>query len=148
EWPSTEPLRSMRTGADTWHPYPSAKLPFISVNNYGPTDCTVVATSGVINPEECTEQQPPIGKPIANTQVHIVDEHMRPMPTGTPGEIYIGGACVARGYRNRSALTHQKFVRNPFSDSPEARLYKTGDRGRYLPTGEIEFLGRIDDQIK
>jgi acyl carrier protein len=80
--------------------------------------------------------------------VHIVDEHMRPVPPGTPGEIYIGGAGVARGYRNRSALTDQKFVRDPFSNTPGARLYKTGDLGRYLPTGEVEFLGRIDDQIK
>jgi amino acid adenylation domain-containing protein len=148
DWPSNTPLRCMLTGADTLHHYPSAKLPFILVNNYGPTECTVVATSGVIKPNECAEQRPPIGKPIANTQVHIVDEHMRPMPTGTPGEICIGGAGVARGYRNRSALTQQKFVRDPFSHTPGARLYKTGDRGRYLPTGEIEFLGRIDDQIK
>jgi amino acid adenylation domain-containing protein len=148
EWPSNAPLRCMLTGADTLHHYPAAKLPFILVNNYGPTECTVVATSGVINPNESTEQRPPIGKPIANTQAHIVDEHMRPVPTGTPGEIYIGGAGVARGYRNRSALTHQKFIRDPFSATPGARLYKTGDLGRYLPTGEIEFLGRIDDQIK
>jgi amino acid adenylation domain-containing protein len=148
EWPSNAPLRCMLTGADTLHHYPPAKLPFILVNNYGPTECTVVATSGVIKPNQSDEQRPPIGKPIANTQVHIVDEHMRPVPTGTPGEICIGGAGVARGYRNRSALTHQKFVRDPFSDTPGARLYKTGDQGRYLPTGEIEFLGRIDDQIK
>jgi amino acid adenylation domain-containing protein len=148
EWPSNAPLRLMLTGADTLHRYPSAKLPFILVNNYGPTECTVVATSGVINPNECSEQRPPIGKPIANTQVHIVDEHMRPVPTGTPGEICIGGAGVARGYRNRSELTDQKFLRDPFSTVPKARLYKTGDLGRYLPTGEIEFLGRIDDQIK
>jgi amino acid adenylation domain-containing protein len=148
EWPSKAPLRCMLTGADTLHHYPSTKLPFILVNNYGPTECTVVATSGVINPNECTAQRPPIGKPIANTQVHIVDEHMRPVLTGKPGEICIGGAGVARGYRNHSALTHQKFVRDPFSASPEARLYKTGDLGRYLATGEIEFLGRIDDQIK
>ena len=148
EWPSNAPLRLMLTGADTLHRYPSAKLPFILVNNYGPTECTVVATSGVINPNECSEQRPPIGKPIANTQVHIVDEHMRPVPTGTPGEICIGGVGVARGYRNRSELTDQKFLRDPFSTVPGARLYKTGDLGRYLPTGEIEFLGRIDDQIK
>ena len=148
EWPSNAPLRCMLTGADTLHHYPSTKLAFILVNNYGPTECTVVSTSGVINPNECTAQRPPIGKPIANTQVHIVDEHMRPVPTGKPGEICIGGAGVARGYRNHSALTHQKFVRDPFSATPEARLYKTGDLGRYLATGEIEFLGRIDDQIK
>jgi len=148
EWPSNGPLRCMLTGADTLHHYPSTKLAFILVNNYGPTECTVVATSGVINPNECTAQRPPIGKPIANTQVHIVDEHMRPVPTGKPGEICIGGAGVARGYRNHSALTHQKFVRDPFSATPDARLYKTGDLGRYLATGEIEFLGRIDDQIK
>jgi amino acid adenylation domain-containing protein len=148
EWLSNVPLRCLLTGADTLHHYPSAKLPFILVNNYGPTECTVVATSGVINPNKCTEQRPPIGKPIANIQVHIVDEHMRPVPTGTPGEICIGGAGVARGYRSRSALTQQKFVRDRFSATPGARLYKTGDLGRYLPTGEIEFLGRIDDQIK
>jgi amino acid adenylation domain-containing protein len=148
DWPSNTPLRCMLTGADTLQHYPPARLPFIFVNNYGPTECTVVATSGVINPDKSTEQRPPIGKPIANTRVHIVDEHLRPVPTGTPGEICIGGAGVARGYRNRSAFTQQKFVRDPFSDTPGARLYKTGDLGRYLPTGEVEFVGRIDDQIK
>jgi amino acid adenylation domain-containing protein len=148
EWPSKAPLRCMLTGADTLHHFPPAKLPFILVNNYGPTECTVVATSGVIKPNERTEQRPPIGKPIANTQVHIVDEHMWPVPAGKPGEICIGGAGVARGYRNRPALTHQKFVLDPFAATPGARLYKTGDLGRYLPTGDIEFQGRIDDQIK
>jgi acyl carrier protein len=90
----------------------------------------------------------PIGRPIANTQVYILDEHLRPVPAGVPGELHIGGVGLARGYLNRPALTAERFIPNPFSAEGGARLYKTGDRACYLPDGEIAFLGRIDDQIK
>lgn len=148
EWPSNAPLRIMLTGADTLHHYPSSRLPFALVNNYGPTECTVVATSGLITPNDRPNQRPPIGKAIANTQVHILNEQMRPVPLGEAGEMYIGGAGVARGYRNRPDLTKQRFIPDPLSSHANARLYKTGDLGRYLPNGQIAFLGRIDDQIK
>jgi amino acid adenylation domain-containing protein len=148
DWPAEIPLRVVLTGADTLHRYPSAKLPFLLVNNYGPTECTVVATSTPVLPDECPSQRPPIGRPITNTQVYILDEHLKPVPKGTPGELHIGGAGLARGYLNLPELTAEKFIPNPFSREPGARLYKTGDLARYLPDGQIAFLARIDEQVK
>ncbi len=89
-----------------------------------------------------------VGKPIANTQVYLLDARMNPVPIGVPGEMYLGGAGLARGYLDRPELTAEKFVRNPFSDDPNARLYRTGDLARYMPDGNIDFLGRIDHQVK
>ena len=148
DWPADAPLRVVLTGADTLHRYPSSDLPFLLVNNYGPTECTVVATSTPILPDERSSQRPPIGRPIANTQVHILDEHLKSVPKGTPGELYIGGAGLARGYVNRPELTAEKFIPSPFSRETGARLYKTGDLARYLPDGQIAFLGRADEQVK
>jgi amino acid adenylation domain-containing protein len=147
DWPSDAALRVLLTGADTLHRRPQANLPFALINNYGPTEGTVVATSGRILPQNPDARMPSIGKPIDNTQIYIVDEKMQPVANGEAGEIYIGGAGVARGYRNNPELTAQKFVRNPFG-GPHERLYKTGDRGRFVSNGEIEFLGRFDDQLK
>ena len=90
----------------------------------------------------------PIGRPIANTQIYLLDSQMQLVPVGQPGELHVGGDGLARGYFNRPELTAAKFVRNPFSSEPEARLYKTGDMARYLPDGNIEYLGRLDHQIK
>ncbi|GAC1380756.1 MAG: hypothetical protein NVS4B9_34280 [Ktedonobacteraceae bacterium] len=148
EWPSTTALRLLLTGADTLHHYPSLTLPFALINNYGPTEATVVATSGRILPTTHSEAPPSIGRPIANTQIYILDEHLRQVPIGEPGELYISGAGVARGYLNRPELTAERFLAHPFSDEPDARLYKTGDMARYLPDGQIAFLGRTDHQIK
>ena len=148
EWPPKVDLRLMLTGADVLHRYPPAHLPFRLVNNYGPTECTVVTTSGGVPPDRCSDSLPSIGRAIANTQVHILDESLRPVPVGTVGEIYIGGACVARGYRHRPDLTAERFIPDTFSSQPGRRLYKTGDRAQYLANGEIAFCGRVDDQIK
>ena len=149
EWPATSTLRTLLTGADTLHRRPLQGLPFTLVNNYGPTESTVVATSGMVATLGADAKQPSIGRAIANTQIYILDEQMRPASQGTAGELYIGGAGLARGYRNRPDLTKEKFVPNPFlNGSGSARLYRTGDRARVLPNGEIEFLGRLDDQIK
>ena len=90
----------------------------------------------------------PIGRPIANTQVYILDQHLQPVSVGVPGELYTSGDGLARGYLNRPDLTAEKFIPNPFSDEPGAHLYKTGDLARYLPDGNIEFLGRLDHQIR
>jgi amino acid adenylation domain-containing protein len=148
EWPPETALRIMLTGADTLHEYPSPKLPFQLVNNYGPTECTVVATSGFVESANRPGILPSIGKPIDNTHIYILDENLEQVPVGTLGELYIGGAGVARGYRNRPDLTAEKFVPNPFSSNPEARLYRTGDFGSYLEDGQIAFAGRADDQLK
>src|SRR5581483_4935939 len=125
-------LRTLLTGADTLHEYPSPKLPFRLVNNYGPTESTVVATSGTVDSSTRPGVLPSIGKPIDNTQIHILDEGLRPVPAGTLGEIYIGGAGLARGYRNRPELTAERFIPNPFSADPESRLYRTGDFGSFF----------------
>jgi amino acid adenylation domain-containing protein len=147
EWPEKASLRILLTGADMLRRRPRAGLPFTLINNYGPTECTVVATSGDVAPAGENAGVPSIGRAIDHTQIYILNEKMQPVGDGEAGEIYIGGAGVARGYRNNAVLTAEKFVRNPFADSSE-RLYRTGDRGRFLPTGEIEFLGRLDEQIK
>ncbi|NEX91438.1 non-ribosomal peptide synthetase [Caulobacter sp. 17J65-9] len=147
-WPADTALRFLLTGADTLHSYPPAGLPFALVNNYGPTECTVVATSGVIAPEAGDAVLPSIGRPIAETQIHLLDSDGEPVADGGVGEIYIGGTGVGRGYRNRPDLTAERFVPDPFSDRPGARLYRTGDLGRRRPDGQIEFHGRIDDQVK
>jgi amino acid adenylation domain-containing protein len=146
-WPANNTLRMMLTGGDTLHTYPPAELPFLLVNNYGPTECAVVATSGLVSMHRNEHRLPPIGRPITNTQVYILDEAMRAVAVGTPGEIYIGGLGVARGYRNRPELTTERFIPNP-CDGDATRLFKTGDCAQTLPDGQIGFLGRFDEQIK
>jgi amino acid adenylation domain-containing protein len=149
EWPPTVPLRYLLTGGDRLQNYPGQNLPFALVNNYGPTECTVVATSGLVSASRTAEILPPIGRPIANTEVYILnDSRERQVGPGESGEICIAGLGVARGYRNRPDLTAQNFISHPFAPNAADRLYCTGDRGRYLPDGQIEFLGRTDDQIK
>ena len=148
EWPEATALRFLLTGADTLRKYPAAHVPFILVNNYGPTECTVVSTSGVVAPDSSATQPPSIGRAIDGVQIYILDESRQPVSEGAAGEIYIGGAGLARGYRNRPDLTAECFIRNPFSADPDARLYRTGDLARWLPDGQIAFLGRVDEQIK
>ena len=150
EWPTISTLRYMLTGADTLHRYPPAQLPFALINNYGPTEAAVVATCGLVPPAESPHiaRLPTIGRPISNTQIYLLDEQLQPVPIGMAGELHIGGAGVAQGYLNRPELTAQRFIPNPFSTEPGARLYKTGDLARYLADGNIEFLGRLDTQVK
>ncbi|MBD2196207.1 MULTISPECIES: amino acid adenylation domain-containing protein [Calothrix] len=121
-------------------------------NMYGPTETTIWSMVHKVEPGSTFV---PLGHPIANTQIYLLQEPARrkndPLklaPIGIPGEVYIGGDGVARGYLNRPELTHERFIPHPFSDEPEARLYKTGDLARYLPDGNIEFIGRIDYQVK
>ena len=148
-WPEKAALRYLLTGGEALHHYPAPDLPFTVVNNYGPTECTVVATSGVIAPTAgaVTPPAPPsIGKPIANLQIRILDDQQRPLPPGQVGEIYISGTGVARGYRNSPQLTAERFLPDPFSVKPGARMYRTGDLGCALPDGQIAFRGRVDSQ--
>ncbi|MDZ8263789.1 non-ribosomal peptide synthetase [Nostoc sp. ChiQUE01b] len=114
-------------------------------NAYGPTEASVCATIAKCTPDG---NKVTIGRPIANTQIYILDSQLQPVPIGIPGELHIGGVGLARGYLNRPDLTQEKFIPNPFSTLPHSRLYKTGDLARYLSDGSIEFLGRIDYQVK
>ncbi len=148
EWPEETRLRFLLTGADTLRSYAPPNLPFELVNNYGPTECTVVTTSGIVPVNGSHDTLPSIGRPISNVQVHILSEQLQQVPLGITGEIYIGGAGVGEGYVNAVELTSEKFITSPFQPNACERLYRTGDLGRYLPDGQIAFLGRIDEQIK
>ncbi|MCA6119370.1 amino acid adenylation domain-containing protein, partial [Bradyrhizobium sp. WSM 1738] len=116
-------------------------------NGYGPTEATVCATTW-LRPAGFAGDVVPIGRPLPNTRIYLLDKLGSPVPLGAVGEIYIGGAGVARGYLNHTDLTAERFVRDPFADDAMARMYRTGDFGRYLPDGNIEFLGRNDHQVK
>ncbi|WP_237386951.1 non-ribosomal peptide synthetase [Xenorhabdus sp. Sc-CR9] len=120
------------------------------INSYGPTETTVIATTLTINDEHSPHiaDNIPIGRPLPNTRIYILDNLGQPVPVGVSGEIHIGGAGLARGYLNRPELTAEKFVADPFSKQPDARMYKTGDLGRWQPNGMIEYLGRNDFQVK
>jgi amino acid adenylation domain-containing protein len=148
EWPAEARLRYLLTGADVLHRFPEPGLPFTLVNNYGPTECTVVTTSGTVSPAASTTSLPAIGRPIDNVQVYVVDEQLQPVPPGVAGELVIGGAGVGRGYINLPQLSEEKFPPDYFNGTPGARLYRTGDLARMEPDGHIMFLGRLDEQIK
>jgi amino acid adenylation domain-containing protein len=138
-------LRALLTGGDRLRYRPPEGLPFQFTNHYGPTENTVVATFGPVTPDE---RNPAIGHPIDNNKVYILDPNGQPVPVWVPGEIYIGGASLARGYRNQPDLTASRFVPNPFDEGGATRLYRTGDLARFRPDGSVEFLGRIDRQVK
>lgn len=146
-WPAETALRFLLTGADTLHRFPPAGLPFVLINNYGPTECTVVATSAAILPDGRSNALPSIGTAIDRVHINLLDEQLCEVAEGTDGEIFIGGAGVARGYRNRVDLTTERFVLDPFR-ADGSRLYRTGDRARRLANGEFAFLGRLDEQVK
>ncbi|UNY98311.1 amino acid adenylation domain-containing protein [Zhouia spongiae] len=116
-------------------------------NLYGPTEAAIDVSSYVCE-KVVNHRNIPIGRPVANTQLYILDQYLKPIPVGIPGELCIAGIQVARGYLNQPDLTRKKFIKDPFSKDPNSRLYKTGDLARYLPDGNIEFIGRLDDQVK
>ncbi|ALJ73703.1 Gramicidin S synthase 2 [Burkholderia pseudomallei] len=137
-------MRTLLIGGDRLSRWPDSMPPGqMLVNNYGPTEATVVATSGRLQPGEAT---PPIGRPIANTRVYVLDAWLRPAPIGVVGELYIGGVQVARGYLNRPELTRERFIDDPFVAG--GRLYRTGDLARWRTDGSLEYLGRNDFQVK
>ena len=146
-WPQQTRLRYLITGGDQLHRSPAPNLPFQLVNNYGPTECTVVATSGVVDPASATQEPPSIGRPIGGVKIYLLDQNLEEVEPGAPGEICIGGAGLARGYLNHPELDQDKFIFWQGSDGPE-RLYRSGDRGALLEDGSIRFLGRFDDQIQ
>jgi len=146
DWPAQTALRTLLTGGDRLRFAPAKRLPFRLVNNYGPTEASVVSTSGGVMSVQ--PRTPSIGRPIANSQVYILDTELRPVPIGVTGELYVGGLGVARGYCRRPGFTAQRFVPDPWSLIPGARMYCTGDLGCYADDGSICFLGRADSQIK
>ena len=149
DWPMDTKLRTVLTGGDRLHLYPSPGLPFDLVNNYGPTESTVVTTSGIVSAFAAAPGIPPsIGRPIANTCVYVLDKHLQPVPIGVLGELYIAGMGLSAGYLNRPDLSAERFIPNPFAVDSNARMYRTGDRVRWLPDGNLEFFGRLDFQVK
>ena len=144
-WSDNPALRILLTGGDKLQQYPSVSQHFQIVNNYGPTENTVVTTSGHFPVISEVDIIPSIGRPIANTQVYILDKYLQPVPIGVAGEMYIAGDGLARGYLNRSDLTSNQFLQETEFGR---RLYKTGDKVCYRQDGNIEFLGRLDEQVK
>ncbi|MGZ4164879.1 MAG: non-ribosomal peptide synthetase, partial [Tumebacillaceae bacterium] len=138
EMMSVATVKKLFQKAPDWHFY----------HVYGPTESTTFATCGRIDSTTVLEGSVPIGRPIANTTLYVLDRNGQPVPIGVPGELFIGGDGLAHGYLNRPELTDEKFVPNPFVADPNARLYRTGDLVRYLPDGSIDILGRIDNQVK
>ena len=145
-------IRQLLVGGDVLSPVDATR--FLAsrsgalINAYGPTENTVFTCCHYMTDGGDVGERVPIGRPIANTDVYVLDAHRQPVPIGVPGELYTGGAGIARGYWKRPALTAERFVPHPFSDAPGALLYRTGDRVRYLADGRLEFLGRIDRQVK
>ncbi|HEX5760628.1 MAG TPA: non-ribosomal peptide synthase/polyketide synthase [Thermoanaerobaculia bacterium] len=145
-WPPEVRLRVLLTGGDRLRRAPDPGLPFRLVNHYGPTEYSVVATCGEV--VTGSAGAPTIGGPIANTRAYVLDGAGRPVPAGIAGELHLGGNGLARGYLARPDLTAERFLPDPFGGVPGGRLYRTGDLARWRPDGTIEFLGRLDGQVK
>ncbi|HEU0053517.1 MAG TPA: amino acid adenylation domain-containing protein, partial [Longimicrobium sp.] len=146
EWPSRPRLRALLAGGDRLHARPAPHLSFALHNNYGPTEASVVATSGVVAGDE--PGLPSIGRPVAGARLYVVDAALSLVPRGAPGELLVAGEGVGRGYLGRPGLTAERFVPDSFSTDVGGRLYRTGDRARWLASGELEYLGRLDEQVK
>lgn len=147
-WPAQMKLRYLVTGGDRLRVRPPAGLPFTVINGYGPTESTVFSTMSVVKPQNEESIAPSIGCPLDNVTAYVLDENLQLLPVGVAGELYLGGVQLARGYLGRPELTRERFVPDPFAKAAGARLYRTGDWARWLPDGELEFLGRKDDQIQ
>ena len=151
--PALAPVRQLLAGGDVLSPSHVARLrreldSCRLINGYGPTETTTFACTHEVREAEEAAAPIPIGRPIANTDVHVLDGSLGPVPVGVEGELYIGGEGVARGYLGQPRLTAERFVPHPFSDVAGERLYRTGDRVRHRPDGALEFLGRLDTQVK
>jgi amino acid adenylation domain-containing protein len=139
-------LRALLTGGDRLRKRLRPEQTFQLVNQYGPAEAAVVSTSGAV--VDGKGSPPSIGRPIANVRVYVLDQEMVPVPIGVAGELYVGGVGLARGYVNRPELTAERFVPDPFSAEPGQRLYRTGDVGRFATDGALEYIARLDEQLK
>ena len=148
EGSSPPALKYLLTGGDKLHQSAAETLPFVLINHYGPTENTVVSTCEVVGTATDELRVPSIGRPIANSQAYVLEEGGTPAPIGVAGELHVGGKGLARGYLHRAGLTAAKFVPHPYSLDKGARLYRTGDVVRWLVSGELEFVGRMDEQVK
>ena len=156
-WPAEIALQALHTAGDRLHHRPRPDHPFALFNLYGPTEVTVLASGRHVPPADSDaasisdDGPPPIGRPISNARIHLLDRNLQPVAIGVPGEIVIGGAGLARGYLGRPDLTAERFVPDPFAPlwgEGGARLYHTGDLASWLPDGELDFVGRVDHQVK
>ncbi len=146
-------FRFVLTGGDVLDPSSVRRVmgqspPGHLLNAYGPTECTTFSTTYKVDPADGDTTRIPIGRPISNTRIYILDSHLQPVPVGARGEIYVAGDALALGYLNRPELTAERFIADPMAQDPVARMYRTGDLGRWRPDGTIDFLGRNDAQVK
>nr|WP_306437733.1 non-ribosomal peptide synthetase [Corallococcus sp. AB049A] len=146
EWPRPIALRALLTGGDALHHGPPPSVPAALFNHYGPTESTVVATFTPVLRDDST--RPPIGRPIDNTRTYVLDAHLQPVPVGVPGELFLASEGLAWGYLGQPALTAERFIPSPFSSAPGARLYRTGDAVRWRADGQLDYLQRLDFQVK
>ncbi|NNB98210.1 non-ribosomal peptide synthase/polyketide synthase, partial [Corallococcus exiguus] len=149
EWPRPIALRALLTGGDALHHGPPPSVPAALFNHYGPTESTVVATfTPVAASSRDDGTRPPIGRPIANTRTYVLDAHLQPVPVGVPGELFLASEGLAWGYLGQPALSAERFIPHPFSSTPGARLYRTGDVVRWRADGQLDYLQRLDFQVK
>jgi amino acid adenylation domain-containing protein len=141
-------VRALIIGGDRLHRGPDPRVGFRLMNHYGPAEYTVTSTVVQVPPQGEGGGIPTIGRPIDNTQIYILDRALSPVPVGVHGELFVAGVGLARGYLGQPALTAEKFIPDPFAEEPGARMYRTADRVRYLPDGDIDFMGRLDHQVK
>ncbi|WP_375743996.1 non-ribosomal peptide synthase/polyketide synthase [Corallococcus interemptor] len=146
EWPRPMALRALLTGGDALHHGPPPSVPATLFNHYGPTESTVVATFTPVTRDDGT--RPPIGRPIANTRTYVLDRYLQPVPVGVAGELFLASEGLAWGYLGQPALSAERFIPHPFSSTPGARLYRTGDVVRWRPDGQLDYLQRLDFQVK
>ncbi len=148
DWSGASALRVMQTAGDRLRRYPPVGLPFTLYNNYGPAETTIATTATPVPPNPAALSAPPIGRPIANTRLYVLDAMQQPVPIGVVGELYVAGDSLARGYLGQPELTATRFGPNPFEPTSASRLYRTGDLVRYRADGQLEFVGRVDEQVK
>ncbi|TWP53789.1 amino acid adenylation domain-containing protein [Lentzea tibetensis] len=154
DWPAETELRNVRIAGERLRSWPPDHLPFEVVNVYGSSEATVVTTCNLsaigrtLTADERAHRAPPVGLPVPGVRVHVLDDEFHPVPTGTPGELFVSGASLSQGYLNRPDANDEKFLSNPLDDDPNPVLYRTGDVARRWPDGIIEVVGRTDNEVK